>query len=628
MKKLFRIVIVAVFALLALYYGGVNAVLASSYGEKLLNVDPALFQIRYDRAWTLIPGKVEVRGFKLSTQDHMVQFMVTADRVHGDLHLLTLANLHFHATDIEADGVIVHIRPRVEAGSELEKHLGDLPPIEGYESAMITKEEKSKPLGPLLLLDFDRLTIHHLREVWIERQRYNGDAELTGSMLYKPFSRLALRDVRFTDANAKLAVEPNLIPIEHIGLHVDLEEIDLANTTFDSLRSLTAQLQLSATVEPRFLNGYLTNVKGLSTLRASGVEGPLEVDVKIEKGVIADDSRLSFSTPRVAMRIPYVEISGAAAVKAKADQGRVALSVEISKAALQQRDGERLAEADRFAVLASSGVDLTRMDSVDAQLILSGGRVKELRDLNQFIPSGAGLRIAEGQGEIEGKISLDAESARGRGNIDVTASAVSVKNRSAVITGKLQVHGEIRSLNLDSGALDFSGSSLAIEEATLRADGKTSPLWVKAVAEQAVFTPKGKTQWTTKFGVGASNLQPLLAIVSANLPLPKAINLLTNSPNVRATAEMIVKEDSIELPRLILTSQTVRAEGAMTLREVSTSDERLEPWGNVLVHAGVFSAGVQLDGPKIKLVLFDLKKWAASKNLVGEAQLTPAPVAP
>ncbi|MDP2273966.1 MAG: hypothetical protein Q8K32_24710 [Archangium sp.] len=628
MKKLFRIVIGALIALLALYYGGVNAVLASSYGEKLLNVDPALFQIRYDRAWTLIPGEIEVRGFKLSTQDHLVQFMVTADRVHGDLHLLTLANLHFHATDIEADGVIVHIRPRVEAGSELEKYLGDLPLIEGYESAMITKEEKARPLGPLLLLDFERLTIHHLREVWIERQRYNGDAELTGSMLYKPFSRLALRDVRFSDANARLAVEPHLIPIERIGLHVDLEEIDLAHTTFDSLRSLTAQLQLSATVEPRFLNGYLTNVKGLSTLRASGVEGPLEVDVKIEEGVISDDSKLSFSTPRVAMRLPYVEISGAAAVKARADKGRVALSVEVSKAALQQRDGERLAEADRFAVLATSGVDLTRMDSVDAQLILSGGRVKELRDLNQFIPGGAGLRIAEGQGEIEGTISLDAESARGRGNIDVTASSVSVKNRSAVITGKLQVHGEIRSLNLDTGAIDLSGSSLAIEEATLKADGKTSPLWVKAVAEQAVFTPKGKTQWTTKFGVGASNLQPLLAIVSANLPLPRAINLLTNSPNVKATAEMIVKEDSIELPRLILTSQTVRAEGAMTLREVSKSDERLEPWGNVLVHAGVFSAGVQLDGSKIKLVLFDLKKWAASKNLVGEAQLTPAPVAP
>lgn len=627
MKKLFRIVAVTLVALLAVYYVGVNAVLASSLGERLLNADPTLFQIRYDRAWTLFPGKIQVEGFKLSTQDAMVQFMVTADRVHGNLHLHTLANLHFYATDIEADGVVVHLRPRVTKGSELEKHLGDLPEIAGYESAMITPEEKARPLGPLLLLEFERMNIHHLREVWIERQRYNGDAELTGTLLYKPFSRLELGNVHFADAMAKLAVEPNLIPIERIVLDVDLEELDLANTTFDSLRNLTAQLQLSATVEPRFLNGYLTNVKGLSTLHASGVEGPLEVDVKIDAGVIADDSKLSFSTSRVAMRLPYVQISGAAAVKAQAEKGRVKLSVEVSKAALKQRDGERLAEADRFAVLASSGVDLTKLDSVDAQLILSGGRVKELRDLNQFIPGGAGVRIADGQGELEGKLWLGTD-ARGKGSVDVTASSVSVKNRSATVTGKLQVHAEIRSLNLETGAVDFSSSSVAIEEATLKAEGKTWPLWVKAVAEQAVFTPKGKTQWSTKFGVGASNLQPLLAVVSANLPLPKALNLITNSPNVKATAEMTVQEDGIDLPKLILTSQTVRAEAAMKLREVSKTDERLEPWGNALVHAGVFSAGVQLDGPKITLVLLGLKKWAASKNLVGEAQLTPSPVAP
>lgn len=628
MKKLFRIVIVAVIGLLALYYGGVNAVLASSYGQTLLNVDPTLFRIRYDRAWTLFPGKIEVRGFKLSTQDHLVQFMVTAERVHGNLHLHTLADLHFYATNIEADGVIVHIRPRVEAGSELEKYLGDLPPIEGYESAMITAEEKAKPLGPLLLLDFENLNIHHLREVWIERQRYNGDAELAGSMLYKPFSRLELRAVHFTDVNAKLALEPHLITVERIQFAVDLKEIDLANTTFDSLRNLTMQLKLNATVEPRFLNGYLTNVKGLSTLLASGVKGPLAVDVEIDAGTITDGAQLSYSSPRVALRLPYVQIAGAAAVKAKADKGRLSVGVEISKASLKQRDGEKLAEADRFAVLATSGVDLTKLDSVDAQLILSGGRVRELRELNQFIPDGVGLRISEGSGEIEGKLSLDSEPARGRGSIDVTASAVSVKNRSATVMGKLQVHGEIRSLNLVSGALDFSGSSVAIEDATLKADGKTSAFWVKAVVEQALFTPKGKTQWSTKFGVGASNLQPMLSIVSANLPLPKAINLLTNSPNVKASAEMIVKEDSIELPRLILTSQSVRAEGAMTLREVSTSDKRLEPWGNVLVHAGVLSAGVQLEGPTVKLVLFDLKKWAESKKLKGESELTPATMPP
>lgn len=625
MKKFLRRFAVLLTVLLALYYVGVNAMLASPLGEALFCSQPDLFQIRYDRAWTLIPGKVEVRGFQLSMQDPAVQLMITADRVHGDLHPWKLWRLHFHATDVEADGVTLRVRPRVEPGDPREKTLDQLPPIAGYESAILLPEEKNKPLGPLLLLDFENLTVHHLREVWIDRMRYTGDAEVSGGMLYKPFSRLRLDDVRISDAASKVLLEPNEIAIETLEARVALGEIDLAAPDLASLRKLTADLKLKATIEPRFLNGYLTNVKGLSTLHASGAPGPLAVDVKIDEGVVAEGALLSYRTPRVALRIPFAEIAGTATVKGSAEKGRLALDVRLSGATLKQSDGDRLAEAERFGIVGRSDVDLTKLDQVDGVLSLSGGRVKRLAALNQFIPEGAGVRITEGAGEAEGKLWLDASTARGRGNIEVTASAVTVQNRSANVTGRLKLHGEIRSLDLKSQALDLSGSTISIEDSTLRAQGRTWPLWVKAVADPCVLTPKGKVRWSTTITVGASNLQPLLAVVSANLPLPKALNLITNSPNVRAEATLTVREDGIDLPKLILNSQNLRAQGAMSLREVSKEDERLEPWGSALVSAGVFSAGVQLDGPKIKLVLFGLKRWAATRKLTTTPSAQPKP---
>ena len=154
------------------------------------------------------------------------------------------------------------------------------------------------------------------------------------------------------------------------------------------------------------------------------------------------------------------------------------------------------------------------------------------------------------------------------------------------------------------------------EEATLQADGRTWPkLWLRAVADPCLLTPNAKVQWSTTMSVGSSNLQPLLAIISANVPIPKSLSMFTDSPNVKAEATIMVREDSVELPRLILTSQNLRAEGAMSLREVGDTDKRLEPWGNVLAHAGVFSAGVQLEGPKVSVVLLDLDTWAKSKKL-------------
>jgi hypothetical protein len=614
LKKWLRVVLLGLFAVVALYYVGLNALLASPLGERLLSFEPELFRIRYDRAWTLIPGRVEVRGFELCTQDKAVQLMITAERVSGRLHPWLMADLHFYATDVEADGVALRVRPRVKEGDEKKAHLAELPPIAAYESPLISQAELDAPRGPLVLLEFKGLVVHHLREVWIDRMRYAGDAELSGGMFYKPLSRLRLQQVRFADANSKLVLSDNEIALERLEASLQLNDLDLVEPKAAAFREFSAELDLKATLEPRFLNGYLTNVRGLSTLHAKGTPGVFELTAKIEKGVVAEGLVLTYVSPRVSVRIPYVDISGRAAVKGSSTKKRLSLNVEVTKAALTQRDGDRLAEADRFAVLASSDVDLTQVDSVDAQLVLSGGRVPSLAALNQFIPPGAGVRLSEGQGEVEGKLALDSGSERGRGELDLTANAV-VKNRSAMVKGLLKVHGEVKSLDLKTGALDLSGSTVAIEEATLTAPGRSWPLWVKAVADSCVRTPKGKVEWSTTFTVGASNLEPLLAIVSANLPLPKALGILTNSPNVKAQADLVVREDGIDLPRLSLNSQTVRAQGAMALRQVSEADERLQPWGNALVKAGVFSAGVQLDGPKISLVLFGLDKWAEAKKL-------------
>lgn len=613
-KKVLRIAGFLVLAVLVLYFVGVNALLASPLGERLFTSEPELFQIRYERAWTLWPGSLHVKGFQLSTQDRAVQVMITADRVQGDLHLWTLWELRFFATDVEADGVTMHVRPRVKEGDERKAHLDELPPIAGYASPIITQAELDEPRGPLVKLEFKNLVVHHLREVWIERLRYNGDAEVTGGMLYEPFQKLRLDDVHVVDSGAKLAQSVNAVAIERLEVQASLKELSLAKPKVADFQKLTCDLKLEATLEPSFLNGYLTNVKGLSTLKASGKDGPLALALQVKDGVVADGASLSFTTPHAAVRIPFVELSGAAEVKGKSHHGKLALDLGISRVRLKQHDGERLAEANRFALLASSAADLTKVDSVDAHLVLRGGRVPSLTALNQFIPSGAGVRVTDGKGEVEGELWLDSASARGKGGLTVTAKSVSVKNRSAMLTGRLEVKGVVRSLDLDTNALDLSGSEVAIQDATLT-NGQRYPFWFRAHAEPCVLTPKAKVRWSTTLSLGASNLQPLLAIVAENLSIPKVLTAFTSSPNVRVEAELTVRRDGIDLPRLILTSSRIRAQGSMSLRPVSEQDEKLQPWGHAKVQAGVFSAGLEFRGARVSPVLFGVERWAREKQL-------------
>lgn len=608
-----RVVGGALGGLTLLYYVGVNALLASPLGPALFNARPNQVQVHYLRAWTLVPGRVEVRGFQLSMQDQHVQLMITADQVKGDLHPWTLRQLRFYATDIEGEGISLRLRPLIDEGDPTAAHLDELPPIAGFPSPVRAESAEPGQEMPKLVIELSNLKAKHLREVWIDRVRYTGDAEVTGGMLYKPLERLRLDDAHFTADTSNLIASGRAVAIAHLELKARLHELDLRSLALADFKKLSAELELEAFIDPRFLNSYLTRVKGLSSLSASGLEGQLKLSAKIDEGGLRDGAQLRYQTSRVAVRLPFVDISGAATVKGHARDGKLGLEVDIAHAALRQRDGEQLAEAALFSLGASGGADLTKLDEVDALLTLSGGRMKKLTALNEFIPAGAGVRVTSGEGELEGKLRLDASSARGRGSLELTARDVTVKNRSATITGRLQVHGDIRALDLATGALDLSGSTLALEDSTLSTDGKSWPMWVRAVADPCLLTPHAKVQWSTTLTVGASNLQPMLAIVSANVPVPAGLRLLTNSPNVRVEAKVEVKKDGVELPRLLLTSRSARVEGALSLREAK--DERLEPWGNLLLQLGVLKAGLQLEGPGVSVVMLGVEKWAAERNV-------------
>jgi hypothetical protein len=617
MKRLFRGLGVTVLAVVLGYYVGINALLASSWGERLMNGRPELFQVHYTSAWTLIPMQLEVRGFQLSMQDRSVQIMITADRVHGNLHPWTLIQQRFVATQVEAEGVTMRVRPRMAKGDPMEKYLAEFPPIAGYETAVLdvsSNEVQAKDIRPLSL-EFTDLKVTHLRELWIDRMRYTGDADVSGGLQYEPLRKLAIDDGHFTDKNSKLVmIAPNELAVAHVDARVSLNEVSLSAFDFPALVGLTAHVELSASAPPSFLNDYLVNAGGLSTLSVSGAEGQLELTLDVDKGLVRDGGKLTFASKRIAVRLPVVEVWGAADVKGFAREGRLLLAVDINQAGLRRRDGEHLMTAERFSLHTNSPAELPKAIDVDAVLTLSGGKVEKLSLLNEYVPEGTGVQLAAGSGVMNGSLRLDSVPPRGRGEFDLVASDVSVQNRAATVKGKLLVSAKLKSIDLNTGAMDLS-STIAIEEATLVAQGRSWPrLWLRAVADPCVLTPNAKVLWSAKVTVGSSNLQPLLAIVSANVPLPGVLSMFTDSPNVKAEATLVVREDGVELPKLSLVSSNVRVEGAVSLREASATDPKLEPWGQVVAHLGALSAGVQLDGPKVSVVFGDLVAWAARRT--------------
>jgi hypothetical protein len=333
-----------VLGLVLTYYVGVNALLATPWVEALFNRQPHVVQLHYSRAWTLVPLRVEVRDFRISTQDPLVQVEITAARARGTLHPWALLKRRFVATRVDGEEVTMRVRSRVDEGGEKAAHLDQLPPLTAFATPMRSPalELLLKDL-PIYSLDLE-LALKHVREVWIDRTHYQGDAEVDGTMRYVPFEQLALDGIRVV-ANGELTTGGGApVSLERVEVRGALGETDLRTFSMEALTGLDAEVKLAATAPPTFLNAYLTKVSGLSTLSASGALGRLEVAVQLEHGVVRDGGLLTYSSDGLRVRLPFVEVAGAASVRGVSAEGRLSLSVEVEKVTLRQRNGNQLAD--------------------------------------------------------------------------------------------------------------------------------------------------------------------------------------------------------------------------------------------------------------------------------------------
>ena len=576
---------------------GGNALLATPLPEYLLNGSPASLQFHYSRAWTVLPLRFEVRDLRVLVQDPLVQVAITADTARGDLRPWALKDLRFVANQLEAEGVTFHLRPRDRTDSS---GLCEVPEFDGPDG-VLTPEAAA--LRPLFSLQFSELTAHHVREIWIDRVRYVGDAEVTGGMLYEPFRRLRLDDVQLTDTNAELhAAEPQRAQLESVALEVSLREVDLTRFQFDDLQGLDAHLSLAARSGPGFMNVYLAHVAGVPGLQLEGKDGPLALELHVKAGRLADGVLLTWVAPRSSVRLPWFSAVGDLRLHAATSVGQLRFGAVVSEATVQ-RGPTLSARAREVTVTATSDADLRRLPLTDAVLTVSDLHVKDLRSLHELLPPGQAMRIAAGEGRLDLTLAFDASPRKTHGELRLGANDVVLKNRGATIGGRLALLVKLRSLDLDTGATDLSGTSLKIEDATVHAGSGT---WVKQQVtlrlDRARLNPRGPLLATTFLDVTATNLQPLFALFAENVEVPKVLGVFTESPDAHFTAQIQVSSEGVVLPSLRLVSKRVGAQGVVALRPLAVDSKVLAPFGWVVVRLGVLDVGVVLEGEKVSVV--------------------------
>jgi hypothetical protein len=359
-------------------------------------------------------------------------------------------------------------------------------------------------------------------------------------------------------------------------------------------------VDVAGEADPGFANAYLSDVAGLPRLRLEGDPGRLALALEIKGGRVEDGASITYRSPRAGVRFPWFTALGDLELDGASSGGKLAVDVTVSRALLQRET--LVVHSDRLTIAATADSDLRRMPFVDAVVTLTDARVPDLRALDELMPAGPALRIAQGRGRVDATLVVRSSPPAVHGHVLVRAEQIVLRNRGATIEGRMELRARVRALDLDTGTLDLSGTTLRLDKAVVRAGAVTwAGQWLHLQLERCLFDLRGPVLWRTELDVAASNLQPLYALLAANLDIPRALGLFTDSPDAHLVARLELRADRVSVPSLRLTSKHVGLDGVIDVKPTPGAPQQQALWGWAVVRLGAVQLGFELEGSKVTL---------------------------
>jgi hypothetical protein len=360
LKKL----LLAVALLAGSYLLGANLFLNTPVGPWAVNRRPQRFQVRWDRAWTLLPGRLQVRGLRIEGHAGAVDWWVAAERGSGWIDLPGLFVRRFRVTGFSADGVRSSVVSQVRRPE-----------------AAAARRPAGARGRPRWLVEMRGVSLSGVRSIgWNGFRlegggtargafslRVGGDFALSPTSLWMPGARLLFAEetvVRDLDVRSDLRIDP-YTPRRHPGV-----------AGFD------------------FISGRLQ-------AHGTSAAGDLTVDVHLEQGRLTPGSRASLRAGNPLTALLAVE-TGAAGPRLvlRADAQELALGT-FAAAAFHL---EAATAETRFSRLLARGRELRQ-----------GGRLPA--GALQATFNAAGLRLAGSGQRLAWQIAAD----RAAGWIDLPA---------------------------------------------------------------------------------------------------------------------------------------------------------------------------------------------------------------
>jgi hypothetical protein len=380
------------------YLVAMNVFLSTPLFEMAIDGTPLIVDIHYERGWSFFPTRIHARGLSIRGTDSHVEWILRFDEVDFDCSLLALARQRFHVTRARGSGISFRARMKVAAPEATSAHVANLPAIDSLgpvgfiPSEPPSLAEWNDEAWHLWTVQIDDAVAEHVREIWIEGGRFEGDARVAGGFLLKPMRAAYVGPARVEVRRGSVGWEGRTVAEPLVAsLNFELARFD---PRYSTGADILPRISLAIDATTRIPN--VDNL-GASLPGAARVEGELEVPrlaLRVVEGVLRDGTHIEARGAKLRGTTGAHVVAGDVSVTAEVVKER--LTVLLSLAAI---DADSAISIARASVSADSSALALADPFTDLHGVLDvpAAEVDQARRLSDDLPADARIRISGGR---------------------------------------------------------------------------------------------------------------------------------------------------------------------------------------------------------------------------------------
>jgi hypothetical protein len=460
----------AIAGLLAIYLVGINVLVRTHILRSALSADPEAMLVDYTSAYSWIPGRVHVEGLKIRGSDSSIQWVLVIDKCDFNFAPLAFAHRRFHASHVRGDGLTFRVRLRVDSATP--EHLAALPPIPGFPEFPHRKPGPEPPPPTdaeyhLWSIQLDDVDARDVSEIWTDTIRYSGNMRVRGRWIFRPMRWLdvgpAVVDAQTLDISCgQRALARGLQGSIDVTVHpFDLRE----QRGVHILEQVSTDLKLKGLLRAGETLETLAPVSGLTFARG---DGPLDALIRVDHGVLADRTRVTFETAESRTTSASVVVEGP--VKVLFEVGAQASSKPVGRLDVRG-DGIRLSGPKgakgtlRSAAASVASTELALDHAFGDATFATDFHDAETPALGPWASSsGVESGLAKATGHFEG----DLPQKRAHGSLDFAVEDLALGAADDRVSATANGHIDVVDVSLPAQSLSLGRSRVQLKHIAAR----------------------------------------------------------------------------------------------------------------------------------------------------------------